>query len=65
MVSGLSPTSSIKNQENIEKLRETEAAANELPVWVKRLPVLFFPIRFLVKLQEFNYQLKVKAVFDK
>lgn len=31
------------------------------------LPVLFrpSPIRFLVKLQEFNYQLKVKAVFDK
>lgn len=32
------------------------------------LPVLFHPtapIRFLVKLQEFNYQLKVKAVFDK
>lgn len=34
--------------------------------FLSQLNVLFlFPFRFLVKLQEFNYQLKVKAVFDK
>lgn len=33
-----------------------------LPVSAEHLGVGF---RFLVKLQEFNYQLKVKALFDK
>lgn len=35
---------------------------NLLPVLVEDLDLGF---RFLVKLQEFNYQLKVKALFDK
>lgn len=38
------------------------AAVNRLPVSLEDLHLGF---RFLVKLQEFNYQIKVKAVFDK
>lgn len=38
------------------------AAVSGLPVSAEDLGVGF---RFLVKLQEFNYQLKVKALFDK
>lgn len=41
---------------------KTAAAVNQLPVSVEDLDLGF---RFLVKLQEFNYQLKVKALFDK
>lgn len=37
---------------------------NQLPVSAEDLD-LDLGFRFLVKLQEFNYQLKVKALFDK
>lgn len=42
--------------------KRKRASVNQLPGSVEDLHLAF---RFLVKLQEFNYQLKVKALFDK
>lgn len=43
---------------------QEEKTKPSLPV-SDELNLFLSPFRFLVKLQEFNYQLKVKAVFDK
>ena len=45
-----------------ENSKKNGATMNQLPVSVEVLDLGF---RFLVKLQEFSYQLKVKALFDK